>query len=132
MGGSSLFSKFTQPSPHLWYLIGKSDTDTRVRSNNMSIGKFWAAFGVGVVAGAALALIYAPQTGERTRRQIRRGYEDAADRLRSTAKSVRSTANDVSDQAGKYIKRGKDAVSDVVDSAQDLANAASKRVSSFR
>jgi gas vesicle protein len=91
----------------------------------MSMGKFWAAFGVGVAAGAALALIYAPQTGEKTRRQLRRGYEDAADRLRSTA-------NDVSDQAGKYFKRGKNAVSDVVDSAQDLANAASKRVSAFR
>ena len=91
----------------------------------MSMGKFWAAFGVGVVAVAALALIYAPQTGERTRRQIRRGYEDATDR-------IRSTANDVTDQAGKYFKRGKNAVSDVVDSAQDLANAASKRVSSFR
>jgi|HubBroStandDraft_2_1064218.scaffolds.fasta_scaffold2461156_1 gas vesicle protein len=91
----------------------------------MSMGKFWAAFGVGVAAGAALALIYAPQTGEKTRRQLRRGYEDAADRLRSTA-------NDVSDQAGKYFKRGKNVVNDVVDSAQDLANAASKRVSSFR
>ena len=91
----------------------------------MSRGKFWAAFGVGVAAGAALALIYAPQTGEKTRRQLRRGYEDAADRLRSTA-------NDVSDQAGKYFKRGKNVVNDVVDSAQDLANAASKRVSSFR
>jgi gas vesicle protein len=89
------------------------------------MGKFWAAFGVGVAAGAALALIYAPQTGEKTRRQLRRGYEDAADRLRSTA-------NDVSDQAGKYFKRGKNVVNDVVDSAQDLANAASKRVSSFR
>ncbi|HSY00663.1 MAG TPA: YtxH domain-containing protein [Acidobacteriaceae bacterium] len=91
----------------------------------MSMGKFWAAFGVGVAAGAALALIYAPQTGEKTRRQLRRGYEDAADRLRSTA-------NDVSDQAGKYFKRGKNVVNEVVDSAQDLANAASKRVSSFR
>jgi gas vesicle protein len=100
--------------------------------DNMSMGKFWAAFGVGVAAGAALALIYAPQSGERTRRQLRRGYEDASDRLRSTAKTVRSTANDVSDQAGKYFKRGKDVVSDVVDSAQDLANAASKRVASFR
>lgn len=98
----------------------------------MSMGKFWAAFGVGVAAGAALALIYAPQTGEKTRRQLRRGYEDAADRLRSTAKTVRSTASDVSDQASKYIKRGKSAVSDVVDSAQDLASAASKRVASFR
>jgi gas vesicle protein len=90
----------------------------------MSTVKFWAAFGVGVAAGAALALIYAPQTGARTRRQIRKGYEDATD-------FVRTTASNVSDQAGKYLKKGKDVMGDVVDSAQDLASSA-KRVASFR
>lgn len=91
----------------------------------MSMGKFWAAFGVGVAAGAALALIYAPQTGARTRRQLRRGYEDASDTLRKSASNV-------SEQAGKYFKRGKDVLGDVVDSAQDIASAASKRVAAFR
>jgi gas vesicle protein len=89
------------------------------------MGKFWAAFGVGVAAGAALALIYAPQTGARTRRQLRKGYEDASD-------SLRNTASNVSEQAGKYIKRGKNVISDVVDSAQNIADAAGKRVASFR
>jgi gas vesicle protein len=91
----------------------------------MSTWKFWAAFGVGAAAGAALALLYAPQTGERTRRQLRRNYEDASD-------YVRNTASNVGEQAGKYLKKGKEAVGDVVESAQDLANAASKRVPSFR
>lgn len=90
----------------------------------MSSWKFWAAFGVGVAAGAALALIYAPQTGERTRRQIRRNWQDASD-------YIRDTADTVSDQAGKYMKQGKDAMDDVVDSAQNLASAA-KRVVSFK
>ena len=89
----------------------------------MSTWKFWAAFGVGVAAGAALALLYAPQTGERTRRQLRRSYDDASD-------YVRTTASNVSDQAEKYLKKSKDMVGDVVDSAQNLASAA-KRVVSF-
>jgi gas vesicle protein len=89
----------------------------------MSTWKFWAAFGVGVAAGAALALIYAPQTGERTRRQLRRGIEDASDYVRETASSV-------SEQAGKVLKRSKDVAGDVVDSAQNLASAA-KRVATF-
>jgi gas vesicle protein len=89
----------------------------------MTMGKFWAAFAVGVAAGAALALIYAPQSGARTRRQIRRTVNDAGDYLRETASNVQ-------DYAGKYIKRGKDAMSDVVDSAQNAATAA-KRVVSF-
>ncbi|HTV14714.1 MAG TPA: YtxH domain-containing protein [Acidobacteriaceae bacterium] len=90
----------------------------------MSTWKFWAAFGVGVAAGAALALIYAPQTGERTRRQIRKGYEDASD-------YVRETAGNIGEQAGKYLKKGKEVMGDVVDTAQDLASSA-RRVTSFR
>jgi gas vesicle protein len=90
----------------------------------MSTWKFWAAFGVGVAAGAALALIYAPQTGERTRRQIRRGLEDASE-------FVRDAAGNVGEQAGKYLKKGKEAVGEMVDSAQDLASAA-RRVAPFR
>jgi gas vesicle protein len=89
----------------------------------MNTWKFWAAFGVGVAAGAALALLYAPQSGERTRRQIRRGYEDASE-------YVRNSASTVGEQAGKYLKKSKDVVGDVVDSAQNLASAA-KRVVSF-
>jgi gas vesicle protein len=90
----------------------------------MSTWKFWAAFGVGVAAGAALALIYAPQSGARTRRQLRKGYEDASD-------FVRDAATNVGEQAEKYLKRGRDVVGDVVDSAQDLA-ATARRAVSFR
>jgi gas vesicle protein len=88
----------------------------------MSTWKFWAAFGVGVAAGAALALIYAPQTGARTRRQIRRGFNEAAD-------YVSEAADTVTDAANKYIKRGKETVNDVVDSAQNVMTAAKKVVS---
>jgi gas vesicle protein len=87
------------------------------------MGKFWAAFAIGVAAGAALALIYAPQTGARTRRQIRRGIADAGDYLSDTASNL-------GDTAGKYVKRGKSAVNEVVDSAQNVATAA-KRIVSF-
>jgi gas vesicle protein len=89
----------------------------------MSTWKFWAAFGVGVAAGAALALIYAPQSGARTRRQIRRAVNDAGD-------YIKDTADNVTDVANKYLKRGKDAVGDVVDSAQNVVTAA-KRVTTF-
>jgi gas vesicle protein len=89
----------------------------------MSIWKFWAAFGVGVAAGAALALIYAPQSGARTRRQIKRTINDAGDYIKETADTVQ-------DFAGKYMKRGKDVMGDVADSAQNVVTAA-KRVTTF-
>jgi gas vesicle protein len=88
----------------------------------MSTLKFWAAFGVGVAAGAALALIYAPQTGARTRRQIRRGFNEATD-------YISDAANTVSDTANKYLKRSKETVNDVVDSAQNIMTSAKKVVS---
>ncbi len=89
----------------------------------MSTWKFWAAFGVGVAAGAALALIYAPQSGARTRRQIKRAVSDAGDYIKDTADSVQ-------DLADKYLKRGREAVDDVMDSAQNVVTTA-KRVATF-
>jgi len=87
----------------------------------MNVLKFWAVFAVGVAAGAAAALIYAPQSGEKTRRQLRRGLEDAGDYLKDAADTL-------SDHAEKYVKRGKDIVDDVVDSASNAVTAAKKVV----
>lgn len=73
--------------------------------------KVWAAFMVGVAAGASIALLYAPQTGERTRKQLRRSIEDAGDYLKDTA-------DDVQDRAQDYVKRSRDVVEDLVESAR--------------
>jgi gas vesicle protein len=81
--------------------------------------RVWAAFIVGVAAGAAVALIYAPQSGERTRRQLRRGLEDAGDYLKDAADTL-------GDHAEKYVKRGRGIVEDVVDSASNAVSAAKK------
>ena len=43
----------------------------------MSAKNYWFAFGIGVSAGAAIALLYAPQTGVNTRKQLLKGVEDA-------------------------------------------------------
>jgi gas vesicle protein len=85
----------------------------------MNAVKVWAAFMVGVAAGAAVALLYAPQTGEKTRRQLRRNLEDAGD-------YIKDAADTVSDHAEKYVKRGRNIVEDVVDSASNAVTAAKK------
>jgi gas vesicle protein len=84
--------------------------------------KFWAVFTVGVTAGAAVALIYAPQTGEKTRKQLRRKLEDAGDYLSDARETL-------GDHAEKAVKRGKDVWEDVADSASKAANRAAKTVS---
>jgi gas vesicle protein len=116
-----LFSSWIHNPEHLRRIEPK-EGKIKHRRTTMSTWKFWAAFGVGVAAGAALALIYAPQTGVRTRRQIRRGVSDASEYLNDAA-------NTVSDAANKYIKRGKETMGDVVDSAQNVVTAAKKVVS---
>lgn len=88
----------------------------------MSAGKFCMAFLIGAAAGAAVALIYAPQSGAKTRRQLRRGIEDAGD-------YIKDTAGTIGDQAGKCMKRGKSLVDDAKDTAQFAFGAAKKVVS---
>jgi gas vesicle protein len=90
----------------------------------MNTLKFWAVFAVGVAAGAAVALIYAPQTGAKTRRQLKRGLDDASEYIRDTTESI-------GDHAEKVIRRSKDVVGDVVDTANNVvkvANTAVKKV----
>ena len=90
----------------------------------MNTLKFWAVFTIGVAAGAAVALIYAPQTGERTRRQIKRKLEDAGDYLKDASDTL-------SEHAEKVVKRGKEVLDDVTESASKAANQAVKTVSNL-
>ncbi len=88
----------------------------------MNVLKFWAVFTVGVAAGAVVALIYAPQTGEKTRKQLKRKFEDAGD-------YIKDASDTLGDHAEKVVKRGKDVWEDVSDSAGKVANKAVKTVS---
>lgn len=84
--------------------------------------KFWAVFTVGVVAGATVALIYAPQPGAKTRKQIRRKFDDATD-------YVKDVSGDLGDRAGEAVNRGRDVVEDLVNSAQRASKTVAKKVS---
>jgi gas vesicle protein len=88
----------------------------------MSAGKIWAVFCVGLAAGATVALLYAPQSGVRTRRQVRRGFRQAGD-------YVKDTADTLSGHAEKYVQRGKDVADNVRDSASSAYTAAKKVIS---
>ena len=74
----------------------------------MNTFKFWVAFSVGVAAGAIVALICAPQSGDETRKQLRESLEGAGE-------YVKETASELGDKATKAYKKGKDAVSDYSD-----------------
>ncbi len=76
----------------------------------------WFLAGMGV--GAAVALLYAPQSGKETRRMIGRGaerskeyLEDQATRLRERGKDLydkgRDVARDVGEEASELLDRGR-------------------------
>ncbi|HVW78688.1 MAG TPA: YtxH domain-containing protein [Alloacidobacterium sp.] len=87
----------------------------------MNAVKFWTVFTIGVAAGAAVALLYAPQTGEKTRKQVRRRLEDASD-------YVKDAADTISDHATKAYKAGRNVVEDAIDTAGSVYDSAAKRV----
>jgi gas vesicle protein len=87
----------------------------------MDTFKFWLAFGVGVAAGATVALLYAPQTGNRTRKQLKRGWEDANDRIQSTVEDLGERVDDYSKHANRVIRRGREAVDETWSRANSIA-----------
>ena len=97
----------------------------------MSAKSVWIAFGLGVSAGAAVALLYAPQPGIKTRRQLRRGIDDGVDYLEDAAAYLKEQAESLSKEAQKTIKRAKGQVGDAVDKVSDAAAGAVKGVQSL-
>ena len=97
----------------------------------MSAKSYWFAFGIGVTAGAAIALLYAPQTGARTRKQLRKGVEDASDYLEDAANYLKEQAERLSKEAEKAVKRTRGQVDYAVDKANDVVQSAVKTAHSL-
>jgi gas vesicle protein len=85
----------------------------------MSLFKYWTVFSIGVAAGAAVALAYAPRSGEKTRKQWKRKFEDTSDYLRDTA-------DEFSKHANKVYSRARDVADDVASQADSFARKVSK------
>jgi gas vesicle protein len=97
----------------------------------MSAKNYWLAFGIGVTAGAATALLYAPQTGVKTRKQLRKRAEDAGDYLEDAGNYLKTQAERLSEETQKAVKRTKGQVEHAVDKAGDAVNSAVKSAQSL-
>ena len=65
-----------------------------------SAGSFISGLLLGVAVGAGLALLMAPQSGQRTRRQLRRSVEDLTD-------SAADRWDDVTGEVRDAVRTGK-------------------------
>jgi gas vesicle protein len=88
--------------------------------------EFWIALGIGAAAGGVAALLYAPQSGVKTRKQLKRGLVDAGEALEEAGDYLKKQAEYLSKEAQKLIDNGKDQFDAVVDKASDYASTASK------
>ena len=88
--------------------------------------EFWVALGVGALAGGIAALLYAPQSGVKTRKQLKRGIDDAGEALEEAADYLKKQAEYLSKEAQKLIDSGKEQLDAVVDAASGYASTAQK------
>jgi gas vesicle protein len=91
---------------------------------SMNAVRYWAVFSLGVAAGAAAALIYAPQTGEKTRKQLKRHLEDASD-------YIKDASDDLSKHATKVYQTTIDRASDVASRVSSVAGNVSSAASNI-
>ncbi len=61
----------------------------------------------GIVLGTGLGLLLAPQSGARTRRQLRNMVEDATERVGEIADDAKDTMNEVVERGKKFVVTGK-------------------------
>src|SRR6202021_385709 len=97
----------------------------------MSGKSYWFAFGIRGAAGTSISPLYAPQTGVKTRKQLRKGVEDAGDYLEDAANYLKEQAERLSKEAEKAVKRTRGHVEYAVDKANDVVQSAVKSAQSL-
>lgn len=86
-------------------------------SRDSSGGAVMLAFVLGAVAGAAVALLFAPASGEETRDYLGRRARDGRDRARDAAR-------DAADQGREFYQRQRDSVSSAIERGREAFQAA--------
>lgn len=84
-------------------------------NNGSSSGSVLLAFTLGAIAGAAVALLYAPASGEETRR-----------RLAEKAREAGSRADELAREGREFVSRQRENISAVVDRGREAFEHARK------
>ena len=77
-----------------------------MESGNSSTGTVFLALLGGAVLGAGVALLYAPQSGRRTRQRLRELGEDAGERLRDLVDSTEECLEEAKCRGDAWMHKG--------------------------
>jgi gas vesicle protein len=95
--------------------------------NRENLGSNLVFFLVGAAAGAAVALLYAPQDGESTRRMIGEKADEYKGKATEFTSNVTATAKDkwgaATDKIQNLVQRGQDSANASIDGMADKAHA---------
>jgi gas vesicle protein len=72
------------------------------------VGTAITFFLIGLGAGALTALALAPKTGKQFRRDLKRGYDDAKDKIEDWTEEAKDRVRDVSERVRDAAERGAD------------------------
>lgn len=87
---------------------------TDQRDEAREIGMFVAGAAFGALVGAGVALLYAPQSGRRTRGKIRRRAEDLAERAEEQVEHAREDARRAAEDVRRSVEESGERISDRV------------------
>jgi len=106
-------------------------------SKHRNVVYFIEGLGLGITAGCALGILYSPQAGKRTRRQIARTVADGVDyvasraqdtteHLREGALRLQDEAKDLLDRGQTVIETGKARLEDAIETGRNLYRRAAR------
>jgi len=78
-------------------------------------------FVAGVGIGAAIALLFAPQSGEETRKQIAEKAQEGKEYVASKGRAIRRQAEDIVDQGKELVNKQKARMADLLESGKQVA-----------
>ena len=77
--------------------------------NNNTAGTVLVAFALGAVAGAAIALLYAPTSGEETRRKLAEKAREGRDKAEALARQGREFVDRQRETVTAAVEKGREA-----------------------
>ena len=88
---------------------------------NCNVATKVSFFVAGLGIGAAVALIFAPQSGEETRKQIANKAQEGKDYVAARGREIRKQAEDLVDQGRDLVSKQKARLADVLESGKEMA-----------